>query len=220
MIDEAIDEMFAVEEPAIALKSDGAAQPEQPVSVIDRTGRPDPARIDTLCMGFDAAKAAAERAQQALSEAKGELLPVIDVFGYVPDHAPKTTRLEGILYTADATTSSTVEVKEEPVAQLRAELSRLGKPRLFKELFDRQVKHSLRKDAGGTLKIAIGAMDANRQAHLLSIFALCFSVGAKAPSLSVDLSEALKAKEAEKAQKAAAKAAKAAAPKKAKKAGK
>jgi hypothetical protein len=211
------EQLLAVHEPAAGAPSEPAV--EASANGPD-PGRPAPAHVDELCISFDVAKATAELAQQKLSEAKGELLPLVDAYGHVPEHAPKTTRLEGILYTADATTSSTVEVKEEPVATLRAELSRLGKPRLFKEIFDRQVKHSLKKDAGGILKIAIGGMAEDKQAHLLGLFALCFSVGTKAPSLSVDLSEALKAKEAEKAQKAAAKAARAATPKKAKKAGK
>jgi hypothetical protein len=75
-----------------------------------------PSQIDDLCIAFDAQRAHAELAQQELSAAKGSLLAAIQSQGYTPAHAPKTTRLEGLLYIADATVGSTVEVTEGPVA--------------------------------------------------------------------------------------------------------
>jgi hypothetical protein len=82
---------------------------------------------------------------------------------------------------------------------------------VFGELFDRKVKHSLKKDAASTLKVAIGGFAEDVQAHLLGIFATCFSVKTKAPSLTVELAAALRQKEAEAQAKAEAKALKAAA---------
>lgn len=171
--------------------------------------------IDAFCIAFDQAKADVEKAQQDLSAAKGDLQPLVQDCGYVPSNAPKTLRLEGILYTADLTTPSTVEINEAAVAELQSELSRLKHPKVFKQLFDRQVKHSLRKDAAGTLKLAIGIRTEETQKRMLGLLASCFTVGTKAPSLTVDLTEALRAREAEKEQKAAAKAARAAKSKKA-----
>jgi hypothetical protein len=161
-------------------------------------------------MIFDSMKSLAEEAQQRLSTAKGALLEAVQDFGYTPANAAKTTRLEGTIYIADATVASTVEIVEAPVGELQSELSRLKKPKVFIELFERKVKHSLRKDAAGTLKLAIGAFSEETQKRLLSLFASCFNVGVKAPALSVELAAALRKKEAAAAAKAAKKAAKAA----------
>ena len=169
---------------------------------------PTPDQVDSLCLNFDSAKAIVEAAQQRFSNAKGELLEAVQDFGYTPTNAEKTTRLEGLLYIADATVASTVEIVEAPVGELQSELSRLNRPKVFTELFDRKVKHSLRKDAAGALKLAIGAFSLETQKRLISLFASCFNVGVKAPALSVDLAAALRQKEAAAAAKAAKKAAK------------
>ncbi len=171
---------------------------------------PTPEIVDGLCMDFDAAKAAVEKAEQKFSTAKGALLAAVQDFGYVPANAEKTTRLEGTIYIADATVASTVEIVEAPVGELQSELSRLKKPKVFTELFDRKVKHTLRKDAAGTLKLAIGAFSNDVQSRLLSLFSSCFNVGVKAPALSVELAAALRQKEADAVAKAEKKAAKAA----------
>ena len=168
--------------------------------------KPTAAEIDDLCLAFDTAKIAVEAAQQKYSTAKGELLEAVQDFGYTPTHAEKTTRLEGVLYIADATVASTVEINEAPVGELQSELSRLKKPRVFGSLFERKVKHSLKKDAAGTLKLAIGGFGLDVQKRLLGIFASCFTVGAKAPALSVELAAALRKKESEAAEKATKKA--------------
>jgi hypothetical protein len=172
--------------------------------------RPTPAEVDDLCLAFDKARIAVETAEQQYSNAKGPLLAAIQNFGYVPAHAEKTTRLEGIVYIADATVASAIAVNEAPVGELQSELSRLKLPKIFTTLFDRKVKHSLRKDADSALKLAVGGFASDVQARLLGLFASCFTVTAKAPALSVDLAAALRRKEAEAQAKAEAKAAKAA----------
>jgi hypothetical protein len=176
----------------------------------DATVKFTPTQIDDLCLAFDKQRVIAELEQQRLSTAKGNLLAVIQHQGYTPGHAPKTTRLEGLLYIADATVGSTVEIAEGPVGELQSELSRLRKPKLFAELFDRKTTHKLKKDAPSALKAAIGAFAEEVQARLLGIFAQCFSVNSSAPKVSVELSASLREKEAEAQRKAEAKAAKAA----------
>ena len=168
--------------------------------------RPTPTQIDAACEKFDAAKMDADLAAQKVSTAKGDLLALVQDYGYTPTNAEKTMRLEGILYVADATTSSSVEINEAPVGELQSELSRLCLPKVFREIFDRKVKHSLRKNAAGTLKVAIGALDEATQKRLLGIFATCFEVNTKAPALSVELAKVLREKEAEATEKAARKA--------------
>jgi hypothetical protein len=172
---------------------------------------PKPSEIDDLCIAFDTAKSAVEKEEQKLSTAKGALLEAVQDFGYTPTQAEKTTRLEGTLYIADATVATSVAVKEAPVAELQSELSRLKKPKLFGLLFERKVKHSLKKNAASTLKVEIGGFEDETQKRLLGLFASCFDVETKAPALSVNLAESLRQKEAEAQAKAEAKAAKAAA---------
>lgn len=167
---------------------------------------PTPAQIDDLCLKFDSAKIESDRASQNLSTAKGELLAKIQDFGYTPQNAEKTVRLEGVLYIANATTPSTVEINEAAVIELQSELSRIKKPRVFTELFQRKVKHSLKKNAASTLKVTIGNLPDETQAHLLGIFGRCFAVDTKTPSVSVELAAALRKKEAEAAEKAEKKA--------------
>lgn len=167
--------------------------------------RPTPEQIDDLCIAYDDARIAKENAEQQLSAAKGELLSVVQSFGYTPAHAEKTMRLEGHLYIADATVASTVEINDARVEELQSELSRLKRPKIFRGLFQKRVKYTLLKDAGDVLKIAGGCFPEEVQTRLLGIFASCFTVNSKAPSLSVDLADALRKKE----EAAAAKRAKA-----------
>jgi hypothetical protein len=177
----------------------------------DKTPKPTATQIDDLCEEFDAAKMEADLASQRVSTAKGRLLEVVQDFGYTPSHAEKTTRLEGTLYIADATVATSVVINEAPIGELQSELSRLKKPKVFGLLFERKVKHSLKKDAASTLKVEIGGFDLDTQKRLLGLFATCFSAESKAPALSVELAAALRQKEAEAQAKADAKAAKAAA---------
>lgn len=178
---------------------------------IQEKKRPTAMEIDSLCIAYDGAKTAADKASQKLSEVKGALLAVIQDYGYVPSNAEKTTRLEGTLYITDATTSSSVSINEAPVLELQSELSRLKLSKTFTEIFDRTVKHSLKKNASSTLKVAIGGFPEEVQARLLGIFASSISVETKAPSVKVELAAALRAKEEEAQRKAEAKATKAAA---------
>jgi hypothetical protein len=171
---------------------------------------PTPTAIDDLCLKFDTAKIAVEKAEQNLSTAKGDLLEVVQDFGYTPTNAEKTTRLEGALYVADATVATSVSMNEAPIGELQSELSRLKKPKLFGMLFERKVKHSLKKGAGSTLKVEIGGLETETQKRILGLFVSCFSVDSKAPALTVELATALRQKEAEAQAKADAKAAKAA----------
>jgi hypothetical protein len=171
--------------------------------------KPSPEEIDTLCLAVDTAAADAELANSKLSAAKATLLVIVREFGYVPTRAEKTKRLEGILYVADSTVGSKIEIDEEAVAELQLELSRAKKPSVFGELFETNTKHTLRKSAGDVLKLALANLVDKKQAALLGIFARCFRNDSKAPSITVDLLEVVKAKEAKAEATAAKKAAKA-----------
>lgn len=167
---------------------------------------PTPTEIDDLCLKFDTAKIAVDKAAEKLDTAKGDLMVVVQTHGYMPTDASKTKRLEGVIYVADATTSSTVKVIDAPVATLQSELSRLGKPKVFGELFETEVKHSLKKNAAQTLNLAIGGFPEEKRSHLLALFGSCFNISTKTPTLSVELVAALREKEAAAQAKAEKKA--------------
>jgi hypothetical protein len=167
---------------------------------------PTPAQVDALCVTYEKKKAANEKAGDALATAKAALLAKIDQFGYVPAHADKSRRLDGIGKIATATTSNTIEIRADAVTKLQLRLSRLKMPRLFAELFARQVKYSLVKGAGETITVAVQKLPAPRRAPLLGLFSSCFEVNSKTPSLAVEDVAALKAKEEKAAKKAAKKA--------------
>jgi hypothetical protein len=163
--------------------------------------RPTPDEIDDLCIQYDNARLQKETAEQYLSEAKGELLAMVQAFGQTPAHAEKTMRLEGRLYVASATAATTVEMDDARVEELQSELSRLRMPRTFRLLFQKRVKYSPVKDAGDILKIGIGGLPEGAQNRLLGIFGACFKVNQKAPSLAVEQVEALRRKEEAAAKK-------------------
>lgn len=170
--------------------------------------RPTPDQVDDLCIAYDSARIAKDNAEQELSRVKGELLSAVQAFGYTPSHAEKTMRLEGHLYTASATVGTTVDINEAKVEELQSELSRIKRSRIFRGLFQRTIKYSLIKDGPDAFRLATAHLAADVQSRLHGIFTCCFKVNAKAPSLSVDLIAALRAKEAEAAKKAARRAAK------------
>jgi hypothetical protein len=165
-----------------------------------------PDEIDDLCIEFDNCRLKLETAQQAHSAAKGILLAAVQAQGHIAPRAEKTTRLEGMMYIADSTVGSTIEINESAVGELNAELSRLKKPGLFRLLFKRTTKHQLLKDAGDRLRLKIGGLAEEVQTRLFAIFARCFDVNSKAPTLSVDLASTLREKEAFAAAKATKKA--------------
>lgn len=165
-----------------------------------------PAQIDDLCIAYDAANAGKDEAGSALSEAKGELLAVIRAQGHAPASAEQTTRLEGQLYGADATEGRTIETNEDKVAALQSELSRMKKPKLFKQLFARRVSHQLvAKDAAGTLILALGNLPEAERQRILSLLAACFTVNVRAASVKTFLIKALREKEEKAAKKSRAK---------------
>jgi hypothetical protein len=174
--------------------------------ITQKTPAPTPTEVDALCLRFDQAKIVADDAAEKLSTAKGELLVIVQNYGYMPADASKTKRLEGVIYVADAITSSTFKIIEALVAKLQSELSRLGKPKIFGEIFETEVKHTLKKNAAQTLKLAIGGFPESIQSRLLALYGSCLDVNTKTPALSVELVAALREKEAAAEAKAAKKA--------------
>jgi hypothetical protein len=170
---------------------------------------PTPDEVDNLCLAYDKAAADVEAAETKRDAAKAPLLAQVRAYGAVPANAERTRRLTGVMYGADSTTSTSIEVNEPAVDAFRSKLIQHRKSKLFAEIFEATTKHSLREGSSELLKLGIQAMPEAERAELLLLYAQCFSPKTKAPSLTVYLVAALRAKEDKKAAKAAAKDAKA-----------
>lgn len=166
--------------------------------------------IDELCLALDNAKVKLAAAQADVDAAKEALLPIVRAHGIIPAGAEKTKRLQGLLYVADSTVTTTTEVIEPAVVDLMVELLQRRKSKLFHEVFEPQTKHTLRKSGGEVLALGIAAMPESVRTHILGLYARCFDAKSKSPTLSVDLVETVKQREIEAAEKAERKAASAA----------
>lgn len=164
-----------------------------------------PKEIDSYCRDYAAREREIELLSADLVIKKAALVTLVQTHGYVPTNAEKSRRLDGIEMVATTTTGSSVEVKSDSVTHLQLRLSQCKKPRLFKLLFSRTIKYSLVKDASDALKVGIAGLPEKVRTELLTLFASCFDVNSKTPSLSVDAVSVIKAKEEKAAKKAAKK---------------
>ncbi|ABF42386.1 hypothetical protein Acid345_3385 [Candidatus Koribacter versatilis Ellin345] len=166
-------------------------------------------RIDAICQAYVEAQAVADKAQAFADDAKAVLLNIVEQHGFVPKNAEQSRRLEGKEYVATITSGRTISIDEDHVTQLQLLLSKAGKPRLFNDLFSRTTKHTLKKNAAELIRAA--KISGWRGGRALELFAMCFRVASKTPSLNVDTVASIAAREAKSAAKAAKKS-----PKKAK----
>jgi hypothetical protein len=181
-----------------------------PATPAEQPKLPTPQAIDAMCMAVDTAAAAADKAAAELKDAKAPLLTLVRLYGSVPETAPRTKRLLGTLYVADSTVNTKTEIVDASVAALRTKLKDHRKSALFAQLFESVESFALQKNAAELLKIGIGGLPESQQTEILTLYAQCFNAKTNAPSLSVDLIEALREKESEAERKAEEKAAKAA----------
>ncbi|HEX4039046.1 MAG TPA: hypothetical protein VHX37_13380 [Acidobacteriaceae bacterium] len=166
---------------------------------------PLPTTVDALCLLLNEKKAAAEAAGEDLAKAKSALIDQVQRFGYLPAGAEKSMRLDGNEFVATVTVGSTVEIVDRRVIELQLALSKAKKPRIFPQLFERRVKYSLSKGASELLQSSIAKLSDPVQKRLTQLFSLCFDVNSKSPSLSIESSSMVKAREAKAAKKAAKK---------------
>ena len=177
--------------------------------------QPAPADIDFKCREYESIQKRIAELNAELAPLKVSLILMTETHGYVPPNAEKSKRLDGIEMVATTTTGSTIDIKTDAVTALQLALSEAKMAKLLPQLFAKESKYTLHKDASDILKLALQGKDAKLQTKLTLAFLSCFDIGTKAPSLSVDQVAILREREAEKARKAAAKAAKASKPKKA-----
>lgn len=166
---------------------------------------PTPKQVDALCLAYDTAAAKVAVAEADRDAAKTPLLDAVQRWGVVPPNAERTHRLKGVLYVADATAGTKIEMSEPAIERLQQELKRRKKGKLFPQLFSTTVKHSLERGAAELLALEIGAMPEDVRSQFTALFAQCFDVSTKAPAVNVCLVKALEEKEQKKAARTAKK---------------
>jgi hypothetical protein len=155
-----------------------------PVPVATEKLRPTLEEIDDMVTVFLKLKAQAEIADVAYDKARLRLLDLVLGWGDVPAHAEHSRRLIGKLTIATATTGNTVEVKEGAVEELHKAMTANEHKALFVQMFSPKVKWQLVKDAAVALRTA--KLPKRLVKTYTALYARCFDVKQKAPSLKVE----------------------------------
>ena len=145
---------------------------------------PTPRQIDEMVELFEAIRDSAEQADERYEDAKQELIALVQRFGSVPAGAEHSLRLQGHVTTTTVTTGNTIAVKEDAVMELWAAMSVNQQNELFDKIFSRRIRHELRKDAENQLRIA--DLPQRLVKLFTSLYARCFEVKKKSPSLKVE----------------------------------
>lgn len=122
-------------------------------------------------------------AQNTVDAYEDRLVLLVQAYGEVPAGAEKSKRLAGQLTELTVTTGSTISLKQAAVGTLQSALYANGQGPLFGQLFAQQVKYELVKGAATALRIA--DLPKRLAEKVLRMFAACFDVKTKSPSLKV-----------------------------------
>ena len=141
-------------------------------------------QFDELCRRFIQHKAVVDAQDALLKTAKAETLVFVQTFGFVPTNAEKSKRFEGLEFVATRTQGQTTEIDDVHVVRLQLALSKAGCPELFPQLFTSRTEYTLQKGAGDLLELA--TLPRKSRNHILTIYAQCFVVRSKTPSLAVE----------------------------------
>ncbi len=151
---------------------------------------PTPRQIDEMVELFEQVRDEAEHYDELYESAKDELIALVQRFGTVPTGAEHSLRLQGQVTTTTVTTGNTITVKEDAVIELWAAMSCNQRIELFEKMFTRRTRHELRKDAENQLRIA--DLPQRLVKLFTSLYARCFEVKKKSPSLKVERLEGAK----------------------------
>jgi hypothetical protein len=161
---------------------------------------PTPKQIDELVTLYERTMTVAALANTNLQDAKDELIAIVNRFGTVPAGAEKSLRLEGAVTILTVTSGDAVAVKEDAVNALKTAMEVNNQGELFPLLFAERTKHSLQEDAATQLRTA--KLPQRLVKLFTSLYARCFDVKKKSPSLRIDRLDM--SKDAAKAKKAKA----------------
>lgn len=157
---------------------------ETPTALKPERKVPTPREIDALVECFEHVRDEAEVADENFENAKLELIDLVKQFGSVPPKAESSVRLEGALTFATVTTGSTMTLKDGDVAILKGAMEANEHAAIFEQMFSERTKYQLQKNAARTLKAA--KLSKRLSDKYTKLFALCFDVKKKSPSLTVE----------------------------------
>lgn len=146
--------------------------------------------IDALVETFEEVRDRAELADEAYENAKAELIEIVQQFGTVPAGAESSLRLQGMRTFVTVTTGNTIAVKEDAVGELKGAMAANNHGGLFVQMFGTRTKHELLKGAENTLRIA--KLPQRLVKKYTELYARCFDVKKKSPSLKAERIDAAK----------------------------
>lgn len=146
--------------------------------------RPTLEEIDDMVTVFEQLRDEAELADDAYENAKLRLIDLVMDWGDVPAKAEHSRRLIGRLTTSTVTLGNTIEIKENSVEDLSKAMFSNGYGVLFTEMFaTKPVKWQLLKNAEVALRTA--KLPKRLVKIFTALYARCFDVRQKSPSLKV-----------------------------------
>src|ERR1700733_4183066 len=162
--------------------------------------RPTLEEIDDMVTVFEQLRDDAEIADELYQNAKLRLIDLVLGWGDVPAKAEHSRRLIGRLTTSTVTLGNTIEIKEHAVDELNKAMLANGHGVLFTQMFaTKPVKWQLLKDAEDALRST--KLPKRLVKTFTALYARCFDVRQKSPSLKVErvkLSESVMARAAKK----------------------
>lgn len=158
--------------------------------------RPTLEEIDDMVTVFEQIRDEAEMADEEYQNIRLRLLELVLAWGDVPAHAEQSRRLIGKLTIATATTGNTVEIKDGAVNELHKAMVANGHGPLFQLMFSPNYKWKLVKDAEVALRTA--KLPKRLIKTFTALYARCFNVKHKSPSLKVERIAVAEAKKAAK----------------------
>jgi hypothetical protein len=156
----------------------------------DETLRPTPETIDHLAARWQQAKDELTATKAAFESIEQEGIDMVTRFGVVPPYAEKSIRLSGATAELTVTRADSITLDEPRVGDLRNALYANNREALFHTLFGMRTKYELLEGAAGAVK---GAKLPKRLAtRVMNMFARCFDVKSKKPSLKVVIADPAK----------------------------
>jgi hypothetical protein len=145
---------------------------------------PTPKQIDELVAYYERAFIIASSADEELEECKQELVALVQRFGSVPAGAEQSLRLQGAVTILTVTTGSSIAVKDAEVGELKGAMGANDQEELFARMFGTRTKYELLKGAENHLRIA--QLPQRLVKKFTALYARCFDVKKKSPSLKIE----------------------------------
>jgi hypothetical protein len=143
-----------------------------------------PHEIDKLVAEYEELRDQAELADEAYEDAKRELIDLVNAYGSIPAGAESSVRLQGQVTVLTVTTGSSVTIKDAEVRKLKGAMDANEQGDLFGLMFAARSKYKLLKGAETALRVA--KLPKRLAETFTRLYARCFDVSKKSPTLKID----------------------------------